>query len=77
MITQEEQIQQVHNEREELARAYRSVFNTTNSDVKLVLEDMKKGCFYNKTTFVKGDPHHTFLNEGARLFLLSLLDKLK
>jgi len=77
MITQEEQIEQVRTQREELDRAYRSVFNSTNPDAKLVLEDMKKGCFYYKTTFVKGDPHHTSLNEGARLFLLSLLDKIK
>lgn len=51
--------------------AYQTVF--TGTDGEMVLKHiMTEGCML-KTTFVKGDPHQTSLNEGKRILALSIL----
>lgn len=75
-MTQEEQLEKAIAERENLASAYLSVFNEANPNVKIVLDDMMKAGFVFKSTFVKGDPHETALNEGSRRFVLSLINRI-
>lgn len=51
--------------------AYAALFNSENG--KLVLEDLKKYAYYDRGTFVFGDPHATAKNEGRREVVLSIL----
>jgi hypothetical protein len=53
---------------------YKELFN---SDVgKIVLEDLKKRCFVNQTTFTAGDAYHTAFKEGKRYVILQILSML-
>ena len=55
---------------------YKQTF-TSESGVK-VLEDLKKRCSFNTTTFVQGDSHDTAFREGQRavvLFINNMLNK--
>ena len=40
---------------------------------KRVLEDLKKFCYYHRTTYVPGDPHATSKNEGSREVVLKIM----
>lgn len=45
---------------------------------QLVLEDLKKRCSFETTTFVQGDSHDTAFREGQRavvLFINNMLNK--
>ena len=53
---------------------YRNVFSSP--DGRWVLEDILRGCFYHKPTFVANDIHQTILNEGSRRAALGILSQL-
>ena len=52
----------------DLIRNYKSVFGS--EDGKAVMDDLEKRCFYNVTTFAKGDTNETAFYEGQRTVLL-------
>lgn len=54
-----------------LHEAYQSVFSGPQGE--MVLSHIVKEGFVTKSTFVAGDPHQTSLNEGKRVFALSIL----
>ena len=51
----------------ELIQNYKTVFGS--DDGKMVMDDLEKRCFYNVTTFSKGDNETAFF-EGQRTVLL-------
>ena len=56
---------------------YRSIQSQTELEKKN-LEDLKKRCSFNSTTFVQGDSHDTAFREGQRavvLFINNMLNK--
>ena len=57
--------------KKQLHEAFRRVFDTP--DGKIVLRQIMKDGFVFRTTFVKGDPHETALNEGSRRLALSIV----
>jgi len=56
-------------------QSYAQVFGTPEG--QLVLEDILKNGFATETTFVRGDPEQTILNEGSRRLALSILKMAK
>ena len=52
----------------ELIQNYKTVFKS--DDGKMVMDDLEKRCFYNVTTFSKGDTNETAFFEGQRTILL-------
>ena len=55
---------------------YKQTF--TSESGNKVLEDLKKRCSFNSTTFVQGDSHDTAFREGQRavvLFINNMLNK--
>ena len=52
----------------ELIQQYKTVFGS--DEAKLVMDDLEKRCFYNVTTFAKGDTNETAFFEGQRTVLL-------
>ena len=52
----------------ELIQNYKTAFKS--NDGKMVLDDLEKRCFYNVTTFSKGDTNETAFYEGQRTVLL-------
>ena len=52
----------------ELIKKYKIVFGS--DDAKAVMDDLEKRCFYNVTTFSKGDTNETAFFEGQRTVLL-------
>ena len=52
----------------ELIQNYKTVFKS--DDGKMVMDDLEKRCFYNVTTFAKGDTNETAFYEGQRTVLL-------
>ena len=52
----------------ELINSYKSIFKS--DDGKMVMDDLEKRCFYNVTTFSKGDTNETAFYEGQRTVLL-------
>ena len=51
---------------------YKRVFQSPTG--KKVLEDLKRRCYFDKTTFEKGDTHHSAFKEGKRYVLLQILN---
>ena len=51
----------------DLIKQYKTIFGS--NDGKMVMEDLEKRCFYNVTTFSKGDNETAFF-EGQRTILL-------
>lgn len=76
MSPQQAQLEEAIANKEILQSAYLSVFNSSNPDVAIVLEDMMKAGFVFKSTFVAGDSHATAMNEGSRRFMLSLVNRI-
>jgi hypothetical protein len=62
-------------DRARLQDAYRTVFNTPQG--QLVLRHLAKRCNLTSTSVVKGDVHETYVNEGMRRVVLSILRQLK
>lgn len=58
-------------ERRRTYDAYRRVFQSPEG--QLVLKHMAKHCYVGTTTFVRGDPDLTLVNEGVRRCFLSIL----
>ena len=59
----------------ELIKQYKTVFGS--NDGKMVMDDLEKRCFYNVTTFSKGDTNETGFFEGHRnvlLFIKSMIN---
>ena len=52
----------------DLIKQYKTIFGS--NDGKMVMEDLEKRCFYNVTTFAKGDTNETAFYEGQRTVLL-------
>ena len=52
----------------DLIKQYKTIFGS--DDGKMVMEDLEKRCFYNVTTFAKGDTNETAFYEGQRTVLL-------
>lgn len=55
---------------------YKTTFGSESGNK--VLEDLKKRCSFETTTFVKGDSHDTAFREGQRsvvLFINNMLNK--
>ena len=42
-----------------------------------VLSDLRATCFATKTTFVKGDPDQTLINEGRRQVFMDIMTMMK
>ena len=66
------------NEKElkQLTIDYKQTFGSESGEK--VLEDLKKRCSFNTTTFVQGDSHDTAFREGQRagvLFINNMLNK--
>ena len=66
------------NEKElkQLTIDYKQTFGAESGEK--VLEDLKKRCSFNTTTFVQGDSHDTAFREGQRavvLFINNMLNK--
>ena len=66
------------NEKElkQLTIDYKQTFASESGEK--VLEDLKKRCSFNTTTFVQGDSHDTAFREGQRavvLFINNMLNK--
>ena len=60
----------------DLINHYKIVFGS--DECKSVLEDLERRCFYNVTTFSKGDTNETAFFEGQRtvlLFIKGMLNK--
>tara|TARA_R110000822_G_scaffold23884_2_gene73303 strand:+ start:1909 stop:2136 length:228 start_codon:yes stop_codon:yes gene_type:complete len=60
----------------DLINHYKIVFGSDEG--KSVLEDLERRCFYNVTTFSKGDTNETAFFEGQRtvlLFIKGMLNK--
>ena len=58
----------------DLIKQYKTIFGS--DDGKMVMDDLEKRCFYNVTTFSKGDNETAFF-EGQRnvlLFLKSMIN---
>ena len=53
---------------EQLRNDYKIVFGS--DEAKSVMDDLEKRCFYNVTTFAKGDTNETAFFEGQRTVLL-------
>ena len=51
----------------DLIKQYKTIFKS--DDGKMVMDDLEKRCFYNVTTFSKGD-NETAYYEGQRTVLL-------
>lgn len=60
--------------RDRVTSAYKSVFESPEGEV--VLAHLCKNCHVFDPTFVQGDPNQTFLNEGGRRVVLSILKML-
>ncbi len=58
---------------EQLERCYSRVFNS--DDGKAVLEDLRKACFIDQSTFVPGCADSTYINEGCRRVFLRIVQK--
>lgn len=58
-----------------VAAAYRRVFELPDGQV--ILADMVRRGFVNKTTFVSNDPFQTAWNEGMRSMVLGVLKTAK
>jgi len=59
----------------DLIKQYKTVFGS--DDGKMVMDDLEKRCFYNVTTFAKGDTNETAFYEGNRnvlLFIKSMIN---
>ena len=54
-----------------VGRAYQAVFGTEEG--KLVLRHIMRNGFVIDSTFVRGDPEQTMLNEGTRRLALSIV----
>lgn len=54
---------------------YVHVFKT--EEAKEVLADLRGSCFGTKTTFVKGDPEQTLINEGRRQAFMQIMNYIK
>jgi len=52
----------------DLIKHYKIVFGS--DEAKSVMDDLEKRCFYNVTTFAKGDTNETAFFEGQRTVLL-------
>ena len=52
------------------ARDYHSIF--TSETGKAVLNDLKKSCFFNRTSHVPGDPYSSAFREGMREVILRI-----
>ena len=52
----------------DLIKQYKTIFKS--DDGKMVMDDLEKRCFYNVTTFAKGDTNETAFYEGQRTVLL-------
>ena len=66
------------NEKElkQLTIDYKQTFGSESGEK--VLEDLKKRCSFNTTTFVQGDSHDTAFREGQRavvVFINNMLNK--
>ena len=62
-------------EKSALTDAYKRLFSTP--DGKIVLQDLKKHCFVEKTPFVPGDSHGSHLNMGLQLAFLHIINRQK
>lgn len=58
-----------------LSAAYTRLFESP--DGITVLEHLMKQGFIMKTTFVRGDPYETALNEGSRRMVLAIMESAK
>lgn len=58
-------------EKRRLQARYREVFSGPEGEA--VLQHLCREAYVYRCTFVKGDPHATALNEGARRLMLSIL----
>ena len=59
----------------DLIKQYKTVFGS--NDGKMVMNDLEKRCFYNVTTFSKGDTNETSFYEGHRNVLLFIKSMIK
>jgi hypothetical protein len=60
--------------RDQLAEAYRAVFETPQGEI--VLAHLAKTCHILEPSAVAGDPHMTYLHEGERRVVLSIMKML-
>ena len=59
----------------DLIKQYKTIFSS--DDGIAVMDDLEKRCFYNVTTFSKGDTNETAFYEGNRnvlLFIKSMIN---
>ena len=59
----------------DLIKQYKTIFSS--DDGKMVMDDLEKRCFYNVTTFSKGDTNETAFFEGQRnvlVFIKSMIN---
>lgn len=57
--------------KQDVVEAYNRVFNSV--DGQIVLMHILKNSYVLTSTFVRGDPHETALNEGQRRLALSIM----
>jgi hypothetical protein len=57
--------------KQDVVEAYNRVFNSV--DGQIVLMHIIKNSYVLTSTFVRGDPHETALNEGQRRLALSIM----
>ncbi len=65
----------VISDRKRVYDAYKRTFNSPEGQI--VLKHMAKHCFVGSTTFVRGDPDLSLVNEGVRRCFLSILKMAK
>jgi|DEB0MinimDraft_6_1074348.scaffolds.fasta_scaffold00737_9 hypothetical protein len=68
-MTLEEKLEE-YNQLEEESKAIRSLFKGRNS--KAAMRFLERIGFWNKSTYVHGDPHGTSINEGNRQIVLKI-----
>lgn len=71
MVDKIRELRRRHREKVALHQSYQNVFTTP--DGERVLRHLMKSGFVLSSTFVKGDPYATALNEGSRRLALSIL----
>ncbi len=69
-----EALQKIFGNKYALVEAYRSVFETPQGEV--VLAHLAKTCHVFEPVAVQGDPHMTYMRDGERRVVLSILKTL-
>jgi hypothetical protein len=70
-IAIEEKVEKIR-DTEQAKKAFKRIFKGRNG--KLAMQLLEDLCYYNRPTYVKGDPQGTALNEGVRNTLLRIKD---